>query len=137
MDAVTLTVGKLGDQDAGIIASRLTRSGSEFQAEVLGRASSKPATPIAIVRNGSDVIAAWAATHSWRGMQTLEGFTAEHTRRKGLARLAAAMLVADGAIDPRKPVCVFSPHCVEIARSVGCRDVRLFERHGDDWIETP
>jgi hypothetical protein len=45
------------------------------------------------------------------------------------------MLVADGSINPQLPLAVFAPYCVTIARSVGCRDVRLFERHGDDWFE--
>ena len=81
MDAVTLTVGAISDRDAEIIASRLTRPGSEFQREVLGRATK---TPIAIVRAGSESVVAWAATHQWRGMQTIEGFTAETARRKGL-----------------------------------------------------
>jgi hypothetical protein len=133
MDAVTLTVRTISDRDADIIASRLTRPGSEFQQEVLGRTTK---TPIAIVRDGSESVVAWAATHQWRGMQTIEGFTAETARRKGLSRLAAAMLVADGSIDTSKTVCVFSPLCIAIARSVGCRDVRLFERRGDDWFET-
>lgn len=133
MEAITSTVERLSDLDAREIVNGLTRPGSEFQQELLSRGNSK--TQIAIVRNGSWRIASWAATHDWRGLQTLEGFTVEPERRKGLARVAAAMLVAGGAIDPTRAVAVFSPHCVEIARSVGCRDVRFFERRGDEWIE--
>jgi len=126
-----MTVKTLSATDAMIIASSMTKSGSEFQAEVLERKSS---TPVAIVRDETPIVS-WAATHTWRGVQTLEGFTREPSRRRGLARVAASMLVAAGHIDTSRTVAVFAPHCVEIARSAGCRDVRLFERRGEDWIE--
>lgn len=131
MEAITTSVERLNDLDRKAIVNGLTRPGSEFQSEL----GSRSKTPVAIVRLGTWRIASWAATHNWRGMQTLEGFTVEPERRKGLARVAAAMLVASGLIDPKRPVAVFSPNCVGIARSVGCRDVRLFERNGEDWIE--
>lgn len=134
MEAITTTVGRLFSLDAAAIVSSLTKPGSEFQQEVQDRDRSN-ATPIAIVREGSWRIVSWAATHDWRSMQTLEGFTIETHRRRGLARVAAAMLVADGSINPQLPVAVFAPYCVEIARSVGCREVRLFERRGEDWVE--
>ena len=132
MDAVTLTVGRLSTRDAAIIASSMTKAGSEFQQEVL---AGKSKTPIAIIRDMHSPIIAWTATHEWDGMQTIEGFTSETYRRRGLARLGAAMLVAEGSIDTNKTTAVFAPYCVEIARSVGCRDVRLYERHGDGWVE--
>lgn len=132
MEAITTTVERLNQLDRQEIVNGLTRPGSEFQQELRSADSN---APMAIVRNRSWRIASWAATHNWRGIQTLEGFTVEPERRKGLARVAAALLVASGAIDPKRPVAVFSPNCVSIARSVGCRDVRLFERRGDDWIE--
>lgn len=133
MDAVVLTVGRLSDTDATRIVASLTKPGSEFQDEVRNRSGST--TKIAIIRDFASPIVAWSATHLWRGMQTLEGFTGEPFRRRGLARLGAAMLVANGDIDTSRTVAVFAPFCVEIARSVGCRDVRLFERRGDDWVE--
>jgi hypothetical protein len=134
VEVITTTVKRLNDLDAKEIVMRLTNSGSEFQQEVSRRQESD--TPIALVRTGSWRIAAWAASHHWRSMQTLEGFTLEHFRRRGMARLAAASLVSAGVIIPVLPIAVFAPYCVSIAKSVGCRDVRLFERSGDDWIET-
>jgi len=133
MEAITTTVGRLSDLDASTIVGSLTKHGSEFQREVKSRHGS--ATPIAIVRDGSWRIVSWAATHEWRSMQTLEGFTLDSHRRRGLARVAASLLVADGSINQHLPLAVFAPYCVEIARSVGCRDVRLHERRGDDWFE--
>ncbi len=134
IEVITTTVKRLSDLDSNEIITRLTKHGSEFQQEVSRRQESD--TPIALVRSGPCRIAAWAASHQWREMQTLEGFTAEHFRRRGMARLAAASLVSAGVIIPVLPVAVFAPYCVAIAKSVGCRDVRLFERSGDDWIET-
>jgi hypothetical protein len=131
---ITTTVKRLNDLDAKEIVMRLTHHGSEFQQEVSRRQESD--TPIALVRSGPWRVAAWAASHNWRDMQTLEGFTLEHFRRRGMARLAAASLVSAGVIIPTLPLAVFAPYCVAISKSVGCRDVRLFERSGDDWIET-
>jgi hypothetical protein len=133
MDAVVITVGRLSDSDASVIASSMTRPGSEFQEEVKSREGST--TPIAIIRDAGDPVVAWAATHDWRGMQTLEGYTKEPFRRRGLARAAASLLAAAGHIDSQRTTAVFAPYCVEIARSVGCRDVRLFERRGGEWLE--
>jgi hypothetical protein len=132
MDAVTTTVGKLSQLDAQCITTRLTNPGSEFQREVTDRTSD---TPIAIVRTQNELVAAWTATHNWRGMQTLEGFTDPSCRRRGIARVAAALLIADGHIDPHKTVAVFSPLCVSLASALGCRDVRLYERRGKEWVE--
>lgn len=133
MEAITTTVGSLADYDAAVIVETLTKTGSEFQREVSNRNGSR--TPIAIVRDGSWRIVAWAASHVWKGMQTLEGFTLEAYRRRGCSRACAAMLVADGSLDPSRPIAVFAPSCVEIARSVGCREIRLFEFRDGDWFE--
>ena len=134
MEAKMTTVGELEDWDAGAIVSCLTHDGSEFQEEVMSRKDSPTSTPISLVFSDGCLIA-WAASHQWRGMQTIEGFTRDSFRRRGVARLAACMLAASGSITSDMPTAVFSPHCVEIARSVGCRDVRLFERRGEDWTE--
>lgn len=81
--------------------------------------------------------AAWAATHVWREMQTLEGFTHPQHRRQGLQRFAASGLIAAGHLDIRQPVAVFSPDCVGLTRSLGFADVKLFRRTDSDWIEVP
>ncbi len=79
--------------------------------------------------------AAWAATHVWREMQTLEGFTHRQHRRRGLQRFAACGLIAAGLLDTSKPVAVFSPDCVGLTRSLGFVDVKLFRRSDSgDWV---
>lgn len=132
MHSFTTTVGQLSLIDAECIITRLTKPKSEFQVEVMERTST---TPVAIVRTDQERVAAWTATHYWRGMQTLEGFTDPSYRRRGLARAAASLLIADCSIDPRETLAVFSPQCVSIATALGCRDVRLYERRGKEWVQ--
>lgn len=132
MNAKTTVVAKLTQHEADAIASRLTNPGSEFQHEVRNRNGSL--TPVAIVFDRSQAIVSWAATHTWRGQQTLEGFTSPESRNRGCARVAAAMLIADGHVDTSRPVAVFAPSFVFLARSLGCTKISLFERRGDDWI---
>jgi hypothetical protein len=132
LEVITTWVRWLSNDDAEQIVSALTKPGSEFQDEVRKGESD---THVALVRSGGRVYS-WAATHQWDGMQTLEGFTAEEFRRGGMARLAAAALIADRSIVAALPTAVFAPYCVPVAKSVGCRDVRLFQR--DDiggWVE--
>lgn len=133
MNAKTSLVGSLSAYEAWQIVSSLTKPGSEFQKEVSNREGS--ATPIAVVYDGSWKIVSWAATHNWRGQQTIEGFTAIPWRNKGVMRAAASLLVADGRINPFEPVAVFSPSCIPIATSVGCRKVRLYELRNGQWVE--
>jgi hypothetical protein len=131
MDAIVTNVASLSPLDSQEIVSLLSNSGSDFQAEVAGGRSSRP---VAIVRNAEARVAGWANTDRWEGLQTLECYTRSDMRRRGIARAAAALLVADGRIDPRECVAVFEPECVKLAESVGCRDVRLYELRGDEWV---
>lgn len=133
MNAKTSTVGLLTPYEAWDIVSSLTKPGSDFQNEVKAREGSQ--TPISLVFDGSWTIVSWAATHVWKGQQTLEGFTRPEWRNRGVMRVAAAMLVASGKIDPMSPVAVFSPACISIATSVGCRRVRLYELRDGIWVE--
>lgn len=117
--------------------SALCNFGSEMQDEFYGRTDCGGSkTPVAVVYD-CDTPVAWAATHVWRDMQTLEGYTHWRYRRRGLQRFAASGLIAAGHLDIRQPVAVFSPDCVGLTRSLGFVDVKLFRRTGSDWIETP
>lgn len=120
------------DSEATDIVRGLTNAGSEFQREVMTGDSS---TPVSLVHNRDGAVVAWSATHRWKGLQTLEGFTSNGVRRQGMGRLAAAALVADGHVDTAETVAVFAPHYISIARDVGFRSVRLYERKGSDWVE--
>jgi hypothetical protein len=89
-------------------------------------------TPIAVVSDQGEIVA-WAATHNWRDLQTLEVYTAREYRRRGLSRYAAAGLVASGDLLHGKKTAVFRPECVALAESVGLQPV-LFNREGTEWI---
>jgi hypothetical protein len=110
----------------------LCRHGSEMQQEFIKGTD----TTVSIVHHNWQP-AAWAATHRWRDMQTLEGFTHYRYRRRGLQRFAASGLIAAGLLDIRQPVAVFSPDCVGLTRSLGFVEVKLFRRADSDWIEVP
>lgn len=116
----------------------LCRFDSEMQREFDGRTDcGGSTTPVAVVYAGETPVA-WTATHVWREMQTLEGYTNTHYRRRGFQRFAASGLIAAGMLDTTKPVAVFSPDCVGLTRSLGFVDVKLFRRtDSNDWIEVP
>lgn len=124
---------ELDPEDAAYIAAHLCRHGSEFQRELYGAASS---TPMAVVYEEQPI--AWAATHVWRGMQTLEAFTHESHRRRGLCRLAALTLLAIHKLRRADPIAVFAPECVALTRQLGFSETRLFRRDNyGDWREAP
>lgn len=133
MNAKTTSVGSLTSYESWQIVSSLTKPGSEFQNEVSNKEGST--TPVAIVFDESWKIVSWAATHIWKGQQTLEGFTLPEWRNRGVMRAAAALLVADGKIDTTSTVAVFSPACISVATSIGCRKVRLYELRNGVWME--
>lgn len=129
METITTRVKDLAELDAKAISAGLTWAGSDFQVEMMNRENSE--TPIAIVRDGPERVVAWAATHNWQNNQTLEAFTSPAYRRRGLARVAALMLRAEGSLDVLRPVAVFSPECLPLAASLGFGEVRLFARCGE------
>ena len=137
MNQVTLTtIDGLDPRDMLAIRSRLTKPDSEFQAEVSaaleGEASS--CTPVA-VWHADGAMLAWACSHIWRGMQTLEQFVEDRYRHTGKATALTAFLLASGVIDSRKVLAVFSPFTAEIARKLNVKEVVLFERRGEEWAE--
>lgn len=137
MNQVTLTtIDGLDPRDMLAIRSRLTKPGSEFQIEVAtvleGEASS--CTPVA-VWHADGAMLAWACSHVWRGMQTLEQYVEERYRNTGKATALTAFLLASGVIDSRKVLAVFSPFTAEIARKLNVKEVVLFERRGEEWAE--
>jgi hypothetical protein len=136
MNQVTLTtIDGLEPRDMLAIRSRLTKPDSEFQAEVSaaleGEASS--CTPVAVWHSDGAMVA-WACSHVWRGMQTLEQYVEERYRNTGKATTLASFLMSCGVIDAAKPLAVFSPATAGIASKLGCADVVLFERRGSEWV---
>jgi GNAT superfamily N-acetyltransferase len=136
MNEIILTrVDALDVGTAIAITRRLTKQNSEFQKEIIlcmeGDGSS--ITPLAIWRVDGCAVA-WAASHVWRDMPTLEMFTDPNFRNNGHATALAASLRAAGHL-PRddRPIAVFAPATASIARRLGFTEVCLFERRGSDW----
>lgn len=134
MISEVLLLAELDSDLAEHCAKYLCRLGSEMQREFRAHSS---LTPLNVAYEGDDALpVAWVATHLWRGMQTIEAYTAEHWRRHGLARIGVLSLVATRHLVKREPVAVFAPECVELAYSCGFDDVRYFQRDGrGGWLE--
>lgn len=136
MESITLVAADgLEPSDANAIARRLTHAGSEFQLEISrvlsGETSS--ATPIALWHS-EGCLAAWACSHRWRDMQTLEMFTDERFRGRGIASALSAALVAAGILDRSKTLAVFGGMTRSLALRLGFVDVHEYERDGADWV---
>lgn len=114
-------------------ANHLCKPGSEMQREFrIGRAK----TPLCVAYDENADPCSWVATHTWAGLQTIEGFTAPRLRRRGMARIGVLALRSHGYYDVKRPVAVFAPACVELAYSLGWDDVRLFQRDASgEWRE--
>jgi len=129
---ITLTtVDGLTPADCLAIGRRLCHPHSEFQLEVLRRMSGEmsSSTPICLWHGGGALLA-WAASHEWRGMQTLEMFTDLRHRGSGIALALSAALVAAAVLDRDLTLAVFSPATEAIARRLGFVDV---QRYAHDW----
>ena len=115
-------------------ARYLCRLGSDMQREFRRH---NTLTPLSVTYDGEEAMpVAWVATHVWRGLQTLEGYTAQEFRRRGFAKIGALMLLATYRLDRKAPVAVFAPACVELAYSLGFDDVRMFrDDGGGKWTE--
>lgn len=125
------TVDGMTPPDCVAIARRLTWPGSEFQFEVVRRLGGEmsSATPI-VLWHERGALLAWACSHEWRGMQTLEMFTDERHRGCGIALALSATLVAAGVLDKDEPLAVFSPVTEAIAHRLAFAEVRRFQH---DW----
>jgi hypothetical protein len=133
MSAITVTtVDGLSRQDRIAIVHRLTWPESEFHQEVARclREDESSTTPIAVWHDRS-TLWAWACTHVWREMQTLEMFTDERYRGTGVALSLSAALSAVRVIDRSERLAVFSPTTESIARRLGFTKVQRFEH---DWL---
>ena len=132
---ILTTVDGLEPQDALAICYRLTKPGSEFNVEIRslldGKGSSD--TPIALW-NEDGALLGWACSHIWQHHQTLEMYTGERHRGRGIATALSAMLLASGVIDHAEELAVFSPATADIARRLGVCDVSLYERRDGNWV---
>jgi hypothetical protein len=136
MESIALIAADgLAESDAVAIARRLTHSGSEFQIEIAGiiAGEGSSATPIALWHSDG-CLAAWACSHRWREMQTLEMFTDERFRGRGIASALSAFLTAAGILDRSQTLAVFNETTQRIAERMEFIDVQRYEWNGTDWV---
>ena len=129
------TVDGLEPQDALAICYRLTKPGSEFNLEVrsLVDGTGSSDTPIALWHEDGALLG-WACSHVWQNTQTLEMFTGERHRGRGIATALSSMLMAAGVVDSSERLAVFATVTADIARRLGCVDVDLYERRAGVWV---
>jgi len=135
MPSIILTTADgLEPQDALAICYRLSKPGSEFNLEIRslldGKGSSD--TPLALW-NEDGALLGWACSHIWQHHQTMEMYTGERHRNRGIATALSAMLIASGVIDPAEELAVFSPATADIARRLGVSEVTLYESRDGVW----
>jgi hypothetical protein len=136
-------INELGAIDVAAIMTRLSwpdsGSDSSIQKELDKRyfnvqPGPHPKMQLAMIwRN--DVFVAWVGTRAWpekfKGepitAQTVECFTDPDARRHGFARLGLQALISGGFLDRSKPVSVYAPEVVPMARSCGCQIVIFCE----------
>jgi GNAT superfamily N-acetyltransferase len=125
----------LAESDAIAIVRRLTHAESEFQQEIASilAGTASFSTPVALWHSDG-CLAAWACSHVWREHQTLEMFTDERFRGRGIATALSAFLRSAGVIAPASRLVVFSPQTAGIATRLGFHDVVRFESHGGEWL---
>lgn len=138
MKKITLTtVGELARGDLLAIVVKLTRPGSEFQAECNSvRNGGSSATPIALWHDAGR-LRGWCCSHVWQNQQTLEMFVEPAGRQSGIASALAAVMVAAGVIDPRETLVVFSPVTARIANRIGCAEVLAYQLQKNVWVLMP
>lgn len=105
---------RLRRTDRRFLADHLTRSGSDFQEALL---AGELKGTIALCLDQGEIVG-WARTEVWKGLPTLEAFVARPYRRRGVATLCSAALVASGTYDNVEVIAVFSPLLLPIARSL-------------------
>jgi GNAT superfamily N-acetyltransferase len=67
-------------------------------------------------------------------MQTLEMFTDERFRGRGIASALSAFLTAAGILDRSQTLAVFNETTQRIAERMEFIDVQRYEWNGTDWV---
>lgn len=114
MELFVVATSRLRLCEKRFIADHLTLPDSEFQRKLL---LGEPVGTIAICLDHGEIVG-WARTEPWNSMPTLEAFTASSYRRRGIATLCAAGLVAEGVYDDAPVVAVFRESMAQLAESL-------------------
>lgn len=129
MELFTLQTSRLKLSERRFIIDHLTRDDSDFQRALL---SGDPHGSIAICLDMGEIVG-WARTEKWDGHDTLEAFVQHQYRRRGIARLCAAGLVAGNAFDGGRSVAVFRESMLHLARGVGLEPLLFCRQPDGSW----
>jgi GNAT superfamily N-acetyltransferase len=111
------------------IADHLTRPGSDFQKALL---AGTPIGTIAICFDHGEIVG-WARTEMWKEKPTLEAFVAKEYRKRGIAKMCAAGLLAEGALPRGEWVAVFRESMSGLASSLEIPNVLYNRKPDGSW----
>lgn len=136
MNCLVMRLSGIALSSRNDIIESACKPGSDFQAKLLEFDLTDDDGWIAIVRHGERLLG-WARTEVWRDknsgevFDTLEAFTVESWRKRGICQFAATGLLAAQKID-RGPVAIFSNQLVQTCRRMAVRWV-LYENVRGEW----
>jgi hypothetical protein len=131
MELFILKTSRLRRSERRFIADHLTRPGSDFQRALL---YGEPAGTIAICLDQGEVIG-WARSEIWQKLPTIEAFVGTAYRRRGVATLCVAGLVAASVFVDHDEVAVFRPSMASLARRLGVPFVKFDRKPDGSWKE--
>lgn len=131
MELFVLKTSRLRRTERRFIADHLTRPGSDFQRALL---YGDPAGTIAMCLDQGEIIG-WARTEIWQKLPTIEAFVSPAYRRRGVATLCVAGLVAQNVFVDHDEVAVFRPSMALLARRLGIPYVEFDRKPDGTWKE--
>lgn len=129
MELFTLKASRLSVSERRFMVDHLTWEGSDFQKALI---AGNPSGSIAICLDMGEIVG-WARTEKWEGNETLEAFVHQQYRRRGIASLCAAGLVASNAFDGGRSVAVFRESMLHLARRVGLEPILFCSQPDGSW----
>lgn len=129
MELYILLARRLRGSERKFIADHLTRPESDFQRALL---NGRPAGTIAVCFDQGEIVG-WARTEIWNEMPTLEAFVAKEYRKRGIAKMCAAGLLAQGALPHGEWVAVFRESMSGLASSLEIPNVLYNRKPDGSW----
>ena len=135
MNCTVTKLRLLDETDCSFLFDHASRRGSDFQGKLVSEMTDADGH-IAVVRDQGEIVA-WARTEQWEDVDrgevwpTLEAFTREPWRRRGLCRYAVAGLAAANVFTP--PVAIFRPPMIGVCRHLGIGYVEYEKDCHGEW----
>jgi len=123
----TAAACNLTEKENEIIINKLTLHDSELKKQLINRKNSTCLSKLSIVED-KGLIVSWASSSQWNKIQAYHSFTLPAHRRKGFAKLALSMLIANGDFIKNDLLAVFSEDSFSIAQSLGMKNIKMFDK---------